>query len=115
MIGNNGRLQQMKFTLRPKTILGKVSLWGILYFFVSWILVAVIQPRFGSVGGRNFFDWILILLAISGIIGAFVSMFGGLIAIVWREDRSFLGILMFILSVPICVLLAGFILGSYIS
>lgn len=104
----------MKFTFRPKTTLGKVSVWGILYFFLSWFLVAVLQPRLGSAGGRTFFDWILILLAISGIVGAFMSMFSGLIAIVWREDRSFLGMLMFILSVPVCVLLAGFMLGSYI-
>lgn len=105
----------MKLTLRPKTLLGKISTGGILYFFLSWLFVAVVQPRLGNIGGKTFFEWILIILAISGMVGAFISMLGGLIAIVWREDRSFLGILMFILSVPICVLLAGFMLGSYIS
>ena len=105
----------MKLTLRPKTFMGKISTWGILYFFLSWTFVAVVQPRLGNIGGKVFFEWILIILAISGMGSAFISMLGGLIAIVWREDRSFLGILMFILSVPVCVLLVGFMLGSYIS
>lgn len=106
----------MRLTLQPKTGLGKVSAWGIIYFCITWILVAFMAPRWGGTGSdRIFMDWILIILALSGMLGAFVSLFGGLVAIVWREDRSILGILMFILSIPIVVLLASFLLGSYIG
>lgn len=106
----------MKFTIQPKTGLGKVSMLGLVYFLLSWMIVAFIQPYLGSSGGgRNFFDWIFILLAISGMMAAFISMIGGLIAIIWREDRSLLGILTFVFSIPICVMLAGFLLGNYMS
>ncbi|MDE1548886.1 hypothetical protein [Jeotgalibaca caeni] len=102
----------MKFTFRPKTDLGKISACGIGYFFATWILVGLAVPR---IGGNRFIDWILFLLAVTGIVGAFISLFGGLIAIVWQEDRSLIGILLFILSIPIVVLLAGFLLGSYVG
>ena len=104
----------MRITFRPKTGLGKISAWGVIVFLVSWILVAFMQPRWGGTADtRSLLDWIFMLFVMSGIVGAFTSLFGGLIAIVWREDRSFLGILAFILAIPICVLLAGFFLGSY--
>ena len=104
----------MKLTLLPKTGLGKLSAWGIVVYIVSWILVAFLQPRWGGSGdSRSFLDWIFMLFVMSGIVGAFTSLFGGLITIVWREDRSLLGIIAFVLSIPFCVLLAGFFLGSY--
>ena len=101
----------MKLTLRPRTLLGKISAWGIIYFIISWVLVALLQPRLGGA----IFDWLMIILAVTGMIGAFVSLIGSLIALVWREDRSFLGILAFIISVPIAVLLAGFLLSHFMG
>lgn len=107
----------MKLTFLPKTGLGKVSMWGIIYFFLTWSLVAFSLHQWGGDGEvtRSFLNWLLILLTLSGMLGAFVSLFGGLIAIVWREDRSIMGIFMFILSIPAVVLLFSFLLGSYIG
>lgn len=104
----------MKLTFRPRTSLGKLSIWALLYFLVTWIIVAFVRDKWGGAEvTRSFINWILMLLTVSGIIGAFVSLFGSLVAIVWREDRSFIGILVFILSVPVCALVASFLLGSY--
>lgn len=106
----------MGLTLRPKSKLGKISAWGIIYYLISWIVVAWLQPRFGGdIGDPNFFDWLMILLALTGMLGAFISLIGNLLAIVWREDRSLLGILTFVISVPIAIFLVGFLLVGFVS
>ena len=106
----------MKLTLRPRTLFGKISAWGIVYFIISWTLVALLQPRFGgAIGQPNFFDWIMIFFALTGILGAFSSLVGNLIAIVWQEDRSLLGFLAFVISIPIAILLAGFLLSHFMG
>lgn len=105
----------MRLKFRPRTRLGKVSVWGILYFFITWIIVAVGIPRFGvETGERGPLAWLFVLLAITGMLGAFISTLGGFIALVWREDRSFWGYLFFWLSIPVFVMLASFLLGSYL-
>lgn len=106
----------MKLTLRPRTLFGKISAWGIIYFILSWIVVALLQPRFGgAIGQPNFFDWIMIFFALTGMLGAFLSLVGNLIAIVWREDRSLVGFLAFVISIPVAVLLAGFLVSHFIG
>lgn len=106
----------MKLTLRPKTKLGKLSAWGIVFFLFSWSWVAFLQPLLGGeIGTPNFWDWLLLIGAFAGMLAAFFSLVGSLIAIVWWEDRSLLGILAFIFSIPIVVLLAGFLLGGLVG
>ncbi|MGP6145782.1 hypothetical protein [Jeotgalibaca sp. A122] len=106
----------MSLKLRPRTKLGKISAWGIIYFILTWVSATLLQPRFGGeTGNPNTFDWFMIFFTLTGMLGAFISLVGSLIAIVWREDRSLLGILAFVISIPIAVLLAGFLLGGFIG
>lgn len=106
----------MRLKFRPRTRLGKISVWGIIYFFVSWILVAVGIPRLGlETGDRGLMAWLFFFLMVTGMLGAFVSTLGGFITLVWREDRSIWGYLLFVLSLPVFVLLASFLLGTYIT
>lgn len=106
----------MKLTLRPHSLLGKISACGILYFIISWVLVALLQPRLGGpIGQPNSFDWLMIFFALTGILGVFLSLVGNLIALVWLEDRSLLGFLAFVISIPIAVLLTGFLLSHFMG
>lgn len=105
----------MRLKFRPRTRLGKISAWGILYFFFTWVIVAVGIPRLGvAEGNRGPLAWLFFFLAVTGMLGAFVSTLGGFVALVWREDRSFWGYFLFLLSIPVFVMLASFLLGSYL-
>lgn len=106
----------MKKYILPQTKLGKISVWGIIYFLISWGLVAYLEPRFGS-GNQlthSTIDWILFLFALTGMLAAFMSVVGNLIAIVWREDRTLVGITAFIVTVPIAILLISFLISVII-
>ena len=104
----------MKLTFLPKTKLGKLSNWAMVYFLLSFGFVAVIRSILGGPDvTQTILNWLLLLILFSAGVAAFISLFGNLVAIVWREDRSIIGIIIFILSVPLCALVASFLLGSY--
>ena len=79
----------MKIYFRPKTLLGKISIVSIVFFFI-FLGIFFIFIVSGEKGGDTFFSNLklsvpAVLTGISGI-GAF---FTGIIGIIIRRERSF--------------------------
>ena len=80
----------MKFTVLPKTKLGRWSVW-LLVVFVFIIAVFQIMVAVGQRGGETFFDNIrLSTVAVVAAISGIFSLLIGLISIIKSKERSIL-------------------------